>query len=179
MCPYRYDPLVPDPEETNVLSSESTVVFTISIFQYVGLAVALSTAAPYRRALYTNCEHHTHTRTHTHTHITYTHAHTHTHTHTHTRTHARTHTHTHTPHHTAPCTHTQLAIIYSPLPPDWFMLCLAVLIPLNLYIALAPHEWWPWFWDHAQLAPPPHFLFRLGIVELGTVHFVLAYFLEV
>ena len=31
-------------------------MFTVSVFQYVGLVVALSTAAPYRRPLFTNCE---------------------------------------------------------------------------------------------------------------------------
>ena len=53
---HRYQPLIPDPEGDNIVCSENTVVFTVSIFQYVGLVVALSTAAPYRRPLFTNCE---------------------------------------------------------------------------------------------------------------------------
>jgi hypothetical protein len=46
--------LNPDPESRNIRCSENTVLFQISIFQYVALAVALSTAAPYRKPLYTN-----------------------------------------------------------------------------------------------------------------------------
>jgi magnesium-transporting ATPase (P-type) len=49
-----YQPLHPDPESGNIESSENSVLFQISIFQYVALAVALSTAAPYRNPLYTN-----------------------------------------------------------------------------------------------------------------------------
>ena len=50
----RYVPLDPDPTSDNILCSENSVVFQISIFQYVALAVFLSTAAPYRKPLYTN-----------------------------------------------------------------------------------------------------------------------------
>lgn len=50
----RYVPLNPDPTSSNIRCSENSVVFQVSIFQYVALAVALSTAAPYRKPLYTN-----------------------------------------------------------------------------------------------------------------------------
>lgn len=50
----RYVPLNPDPTSLNIWCSENSVVFQISIFQYIALAVALSTAAPYRKPLYTN-----------------------------------------------------------------------------------------------------------------------------
>lgn len=50
----RYVPLDPNPSSDNILCSENAVVFQISIFQYIALAVFLSTAAPYRKPLYTN-----------------------------------------------------------------------------------------------------------------------------
>ncbi len=52
----RYVPLKPSPTASNIQCTENTVVFQLSIFQYVGLAVALSTAAPYRKPLFTNCK---------------------------------------------------------------------------------------------------------------------------
>ncbi len=52
----RYVPLEPSRTSTNIKCTENTVVFEVSIFQYVGLAVALSTAAPYRKPLFTNCK---------------------------------------------------------------------------------------------------------------------------
>lgn len=110
-----YQPLLPDPESENILCSENTVIFQISIFQYVGLAVALSTAAPFRRPLFTNY---------------------------------------------------------------LFVACLLVLVPANLYLTLAPAHWWPGFWQWMQLVPPPAFLFRLTLVELGLLYCALAYFLE-
>ncbi len=52
----RYVPLVPDSHSDNVLCSENSVIFQVSNFQYIAIAVALSTAAPFRKPLYTNCK---------------------------------------------------------------------------------------------------------------------------
>lgn len=110
-----YVPLVPNINSENIVCSENTAIFVVSTFQYVGLAVALSTGAPYRRPLFTNY---------------------------------------------------------------WFMLCLVVLLPANIYLTLAPADWWPWLWRRIQLRPPPSLLFRVGLVELGLLYCVLTYFLE-
>ena len=56
VCAFRYVPLVSDPKSDNILCSENSVIFQVSNFQYIGLAVALSTAAPFRRPIYTNCK---------------------------------------------------------------------------------------------------------------------------
>ena len=65
---HRYEPIQPDVNSGNILSSENTVLFQFSIFQYVSLAVAMSTAAPYRKPLYTNSKRLEMVNTHTHTH---------------------------------------------------------------------------------------------------------------
>lgn len=52
----RYVPLVPDPNADNIKSQENTVIFQFTNFQYLGLSIALSTAAPFRRPLFTNCK---------------------------------------------------------------------------------------------------------------------------
>jgi len=110
-----YVPLHPDPDGDNIVCSENTVVFLVSIFQYIGLAVALSTAAPYRKPLFTNY---------------------------------------------------------------WFMLCLAILFPVNLYLALAPANWWPWLWGFLQLTPPTSLSFRVTVVEIALIYCAIAHLLE-
>ncbi|XP_064384739.1 polyamine-transporting ATPase 13A3-like isoform X2 [Halichondria panicea] len=49
-----YVPLIPDPESDNINSQENSVIFQFANFQYLGLSVALSTGAPFRRPLFTN-----------------------------------------------------------------------------------------------------------------------------
>ncbi len=56
VTPTGYVPLKPNPTASNIQCAENTVVFQLSVFQYVGLAVALSTVAPYRKPLFTNCK---------------------------------------------------------------------------------------------------------------------------
>ena len=48
--------MVPDADGENIVSSVNTTVFQISIYQYIGLVVALSTAAPFRKSFLTNCK---------------------------------------------------------------------------------------------------------------------------
>ena len=59
------------------------------------------------------------------------------------------------------------------------MLCLMILLPLNLYIALAPASWWSWFWWVMQLEPPTSLSFRITIVEIALIYCTIAYLLEV
>ena len=59
------------------------------------------------------------------------------------------------------------------------MLCLTILLPLNLYIALAPASWWSWFWWVMQLEPPASLSFRITIVEIALIYCTIAYLLEV
>lgn len=63
--------------------------------------------------------------------------------------------------------------------PVWFLLVLMVLIPFNLYLALAPAKWWPWLWGVMQIRPHPSFLFSLALVELVMANFLIAHLLEV
>lgn len=110
-----FKPLKSKVESENIVCWENTALFTLSIYQYIALAIAFSTAAPYRKPLYTNY---------------------------------------------------------------WFMLTLAILIPANLYITLAPQNWVPEFWSFMQVKPSPSLMFRITIVELAVVHFLIAYLLE-
>ena len=50
------DPLVPKFNDTNVEAYETTTIFQISIYQYIGLVIAFSTAAPFRKSFLTNCK---------------------------------------------------------------------------------------------------------------------------
>ena len=204
--PHRYKPLIPDPEGDNIVCSENTVVFTVSVFQYVGLVVALSTAAPYRRPLFTNCESGGAGRVgiccrkvgklfgggsgevtlgklllYIHTHF------------------SPSRTFFPLPPSLPPSLSSPppfLPSSFPPLPslltspslspylppsllPDWFMLCLMILLPLNLYIALAPASWWSWFWWVMQLEPPASLSFRITIVEIALIYCTIAYLLEV
>ena len=52
----RFEPLKPKVESENIVCWENSALFTLSIYQYIALAIAFSTAAPYRKPLYTNCE---------------------------------------------------------------------------------------------------------------------------
>lgn len=148
----RYVLEVPEADSDNIVRDETTTIFLISIYQYIGLVVALSTAAPFRKSFLTNCKY---------------------------------------------CTSYSvlkwLVNLHMPLPlspfsfmhthgftcKDWFVLCLLLLFPANLYLTLAPYSWWPWFWDRTQLKPNSHIYFKVGLVLLALVHCVLAYFLEV
>ena len=63
---------------------------------------------------------------------------------------------------------------------DWFVLCLVVLFPANLYLTLAPSSWWwKWFLDYSKLRLNSDIYFKIGLVLLALNHCVLAYFLEV
>ena len=63
--------------------------------------------------------------------------------------------------------------------PDWFVLTLLILFPLNLYIGLAPANWWSWFWGVMQLEPPTSLSFRITIIEIALIYCTIAYLLEV
>ncbi|XP_064387649.1 polyamine-transporting ATPase 13A3-like isoform X2 [Halichondria panicea] len=49
-----YVPLTPDPNSQNIVSKENTVIFQLANFQYLGLSIALSVAAPFRKPILTN-----------------------------------------------------------------------------------------------------------------------------
>ena len=53
---YQKDPLIPQADGDNIVAYETTVVFQISIYQYIGLVIAFSTAAPFRKSFLTNCK---------------------------------------------------------------------------------------------------------------------------
>ena len=59
------------------------------------------------------------------------------------------------------------------------MLCLAILFPVNLYLALAPGNWWPWLWGFLQLTPPASLSFRVTVVEIALIYCAIAHLLEV
>ena len=145
----RYDPLRPSRESGNILSSENTVLFQISTFQYVALAIAMSTAAPYRRPLYTNSQS------------------------------------------LSVCVceggrgrgrgvrGVNLPLLLLPLSIVWFLLALCLLLPVNVYLTMAPADWWPWLWGVLELRPHPSIVFSLTIVELALLNFFMSYLLEV
>ncbi len=47
----RYVPLTPDPNSQNIVSEENTVIFQLANFQYLGLSIAMSVAAPFRKPI--------------------------------------------------------------------------------------------------------------------------------
>ena len=53
---YQEDPLIPKANDTNIVAYETTTIFQISIYQYIGLVIAFSTAAPFRKSFLTNCK---------------------------------------------------------------------------------------------------------------------------
>ena len=52
----RFKPLQPKVKSEKIVCWENTALFTLSIYQYIALAIAFSTSAPYRKPLFTNCE---------------------------------------------------------------------------------------------------------------------------
>lgn len=60
---FRFQPLVPDPDSDNIWSYENAAMFLFSNFQYLTLALVLSSGPPYRQPTYCNREQHTHTGT--------------------------------------------------------------------------------------------------------------------
>ena len=57
---FRFQPLVPDPDGDNIWSYENAAMFLFSNFQYLTLALVLSSGPPYRKPTYCNREQHTH-----------------------------------------------------------------------------------------------------------------------
>ena len=145
---YQKDPLIPQANSTNIVAYETTTIFQISIYQYIGLVVAFSTAAPFRKSFLTNCKLNLYSTM-------------------------------------AQKLILSLSLFLSSPPPppppseDWFVLCLVVLFPANLYLTLAPPTWWKWFWAHTELKQNSDIYFKIGLVLLALNHCVLAYFLEV
>ena len=152
-CRYRKERLIPQADGDNLYAHETTTVFLISIYQYIGLVIAFSTAAPFRKSFLTNCKHCI-----------------------------------------APIVNNSVCrddwslslsllplLLFPSLPhEDWFVLCLVVLFPANLYLTLAPSSWWwKWFLDYSKLRLNSDIYFKIGLVLLALNHCVLAYFLEV
>lgn len=54
---YQKERLIPQADSQNLWAHETTTVFLISIYQYIGLVIAFSTAAPFRKSFLTNCKH--------------------------------------------------------------------------------------------------------------------------
>lgn len=61
----------------------------------------------------------------------------------------------------------------------WFLLALMVLVPVNLYLTLAPPTWLPWLWGVVQIKPHPSYLFSVALVELAVANFLIGHLLEV
>eukprot|EP00731_Ephydatia_muelleri_P014337 Em0008g57a len=59
-----------------------------------------------------------------------------------------------------------------------FMLCLAVMVPCNFYLTLAPAHWLPGLWHFLQITPHPYLLFRCGVAEIALLYVLLSYTLE-
>ncbi|KAL5475532.1 hypothetical protein EMCRGX_G025359 [Ephydatia muelleri] len=59
------------------------------------------------------------------------------------------------------------------------MACLAILVPCNIYIILAPYNWYQTLWDVVlEVRPIDSMLFRVGILLIVAVYFFLFYLLE-
>ena len=52
---FRFEPFVPN-EDEDYSSHEVTVIFLVSQFQYITMAICFSKSAPYRKTIFSNCK---------------------------------------------------------------------------------------------------------------------------